>query len=486
MKLVFSDGSHTVIESYKETFAEVNGVKVPALDIMIDDTRTLENIKTMFGDPTLLRSVSLYTDLNEFIKTYTGYEDRFSINYYGDKCGVVLAKTSDVQQKVEALEKTVEAFNTYLGKVEKTLGSIQKQYEDVKTTVSTDLTQSLKALTETLGTVGGNYENIISDMNLMKQNNINNREKNEQIAGVLDEIKNSMSEYANSARMISNQMGDHVMVANRIQEATTVAQQSASSATEAAELMRSRLAEFNNQTAKVKESNETLARSVEGLSTASKDQEEKLSTASESIEKLSKDSEQKAEELKSMKEAADSVAKDVETLTEGVNEAKNSLEQAQNELETVNAKLTQVIPETDITKMSLEDAKTYRIVESNLALEEFLETHPITSDCHGTMASYSITERKQQYLQAMILTTQLAAANGAEYQPSWNATGEACTYDWTLEQLQQLAMEIEAVVRPLVSKQQHIEVMIRNCSSIEELQGIEIDYNESLAIPGGE
>jgi hypothetical protein len=52
----------------------------------------------------------------------------------------------------------------------------------------------------------------------------------------------------------------------------------------------------------------------------------------------------------------------------------------------------------------------------------------------------------------MILITQVAQQSVIDYQASWNATGEDCTYDWTIEGLKQLAFEIENVVRPLINK----------------------------------
>lgn len=118
-----------------------------------------------------------------------------------------------------------------------------------------------------------------------------------------------------------------------------------------------------------------------------------------------------------------------------------------------------------------------RIKQSKENLQAFLNTSAITSTCHkGTAAQYSITSNKQQYLANMILTTTMAEQNGIPYQPSWNASGEPCTYDWTLAELQQLAMEIEAFVRPLILKQQQMEVSIREASSIEELQNIDLSF----------
>lgn len=132
----------------------------------------------------------------------------------------------------------------------------------------------------------------------------------------------------------------------------------------------------------------------------------------------------------------------------------------------------------DYTTLSLEDAKKYRINESKLKLATYLEEHPVTSSCHGgEAAQYSITSEKQSFLQAMIAMTTIATASGLEYQPSWNRVGESCTYDWTLTELQQLAIEIEAVVRPLVSHQQALEKEILNVSNMAALKAVDISYD---------
>ena len=77
----------------------------------------------------------------------------------------------------------------------------------------------------------------------------------------------------------------------------------------------------------------------------------------------------------------------------------------------------------------------------------------------------------------MISVCTLAKQSGRPYQPSWNATGEVCSYDWTIEELVQLAMEIEATVRPLVSYQQTIENKIKKCTTMDELKAVVINYN---------
>lgn len=125
----------------------------------------------------------------------------------------------------------------------------------------------------------------------------------------------------------------------------------------------------------------------------------------------------------------------------------------------------------------LTSRKQALIAQSKRNLADYLASHTITSECHGEAAEYSITSEKQSYLSCMIMTAQMAQSAGIDYQPSWNAAGQVCTYDWTLAQLQQLAFEIEAAVRPLVSKQQTMEMQLSAAQSLEELENIDITFS---------
>lgn len=140
----------------------------------------------------------------------------------------------------------------------------------------------------------------------------------------------------------------------------------------------------------------------------------------------------------------------------------------------------------DITEINpdictMEELKVYLIAKSKENLENYLATHPVTSKCHGGKEKqYSITKDKQVLLANMILMCQAAAQSGTEYQPSWNAAGEPCSYDWTVQELLQLAFEAEAVVRPLISHQQTIEAEINTASTKEDALAISVEFGESL------
>lgn len=126
---------------------------------------------------------------------------------------------------------------------------------------------------------------------------------------------------------------------------------------------------------------------------------------------------------------------------------------------------------------TLEQLKAYRITKSKENLETYLEANPIASTCHvGVEKRYSITKEKQALLTQEIAIVQMAIQADIEYQPSWNAQGEPCTYDWTLEELKQLAFEAVTVVKPLVSHQQTIEAQINAAQTKEEVLAVSIEY----------
>ena len=142
------------------------------------------------------------------------------------------------------------------------------------------------------------------------------------------------------------------------------------------------------------------------------------------------------------------------------------------------------LDEAKYSKLIQEAADSYfiqlketMIQDSKKNLASYLESYSIKSACHGGVeADYSISSEKQQHLASMIMTAQMAQTAGIPYQPSWNAKGKPCTYDWTLEELTQLAFEIEAVVRPLVSRQQAMEMELDAASTMEELEAVDITF----------
>lgn len=125
----------------------------------------------------------------------------------------------------------------------------------------------------------------------------------------------------------------------------------------------------------------------------------------------------------------------------------------------------------------LDALKIKKIEQSKNNLKEFLKNKKIVSSCHGGIEKkYSITSEKQSHIASVLLAATIAEQNNIEYNASWNASGEPCTYDWTLKELRTLAMEIESMVRPFIMKQQYIEVAINEAKTIEEVNAISVVF----------
>lgn len=123
-----------------------------------------------------------------------------------------------------------------------------------------------------------------------------------------------------------------------------------------------------------------------------------------------------------------------------------------------------------------EQDKRNKISYSKALLESFLEENPVTSTAHNnTPGIYAVTSEKQSLMMSQYMTYQIEKAANPEARLRWNETGESCE-EWTEKEFMQLVLEIKAYVEPLVSHQQTLEKQIRACTTQEELDGIEIEY----------
>lgn len=128
-------------------------------------------------------------------------------------------------------------------------------------------------------------------------------------------------------------------------------------------------------------------------------------------------------------------------------------------------------------EMTLEELKPYLVAQSKKNLEEYLAANPISSDVHGEIGVYACTLEKQTLLNNAIAMADIHEKLGdTEYKISWNQAGQPCSYDWTKEQLVALAIQIEAVVKPLISAQQTMENEIMMATTNEEAMAVVITF----------
>lgn len=126
------------------------------------------------------------------------------------------------------------------------------------------------------------------------------------------------------------------------------------------------------------------------------------------------------------------------------------------------------------SEKSLEDYKAEKIAESKVKLSSWLADNPYL---HSDGNYYSVTEEKQSLLNSNLASYERAKAIGVTYDLKWNSTGEPCE-PWSYTDLLALSLNIAAYVAPKVSKQQLLEIQIRNCETIEDINAIVIDYDE--------
>jgi len=131
----------------------------------------------------------------------------------------------------------------------------------------------------------------------------------------------------------------------------------------------------------------------------------------------------------------------------------------------------EIEPDPDELKRQLQSSKNEKIVETKHQLAEFLEAHPLLYNGEY----YSVTQEKQALLTSAIAAYQLKVQAGVPAQLKWNTTGDICR-EFSLEEITGLVIAITDYVQPRVERQQELEVQIRNCTTIEELNNINIDY----------
>ena len=515
MRILLANGTKVPIKSYSNTTAVVNGNTLPALSIVVSEP--LDKAKEKFSNADALIDFNIYPDDKSTVLLHAiGYQKRVSIAIGDDEscCTVLLAKTGETDEILKTVEKSLKSIEGVTKTHDESINSI-KETLDANATTQKNTTKKLDALDKTVGEVLVSLQ----DIKLLLNNTATHLNENDKLC---KQVKDAVDEFT---EISSNQLSEVQSLRNDVSTAAKVAAGAVKTADSAANTV----VKQNDAVVKAINDSSSAKSSVDDLGLNMQNTIKKLSEVSgqvDDVAKLANEINSKSadagkvneliksinvmkDNISSTKESINKVKKSVNvisgttipSITNQIDDVKSTTEKlkssqeeiqktatnASKEVSAVNdtlgavdTRLKALEPVTDYTTLSLDEAKNYRISESNTILAEYLAANPITSTCHkGVAAQYSITKDKQDYLQAMINVTQLAKQAGVDYQPSWNATGEVCSYDWTLEELCQLAMEIEVVVRPLVSYQQTIETEIRNCKSMEELQAISIDYSEA-------
>lgn len=139
-------------------------------------------------------------------------------------------------------------------------------------------------------------------------------------------------------------------------------------------------------------------------------------------------------------------------------------------------KITDIVAiEPIVTAEEIEAHKTKRIQESKILLAKWLNDNPIL---YTDGKYYSVTEEKQALLNGNLASYERATQAGIEYPLKWNSTGEECV-EWEYDNLLVLSLSIAAYVAPKVAIQQNIELDIKACETIDEINAVVIDYDSN-------
>lgn len=165
------------------------------------------------------------------------------------------------------------------------------------------------------------------------------------------------------------------------------------------------------------------------------------------------------------------------------NKIDNSLDYIETIEETDNS--INILYTVNNTPCYLNSLREEKIAQTRDNLANFLACNPLNSAVKdGIQRKYTVTKEKQANLSALISyygNVLLQYIAKGESVPTdlpklyWNCAGQL-QEEWTYEQLMQLKREIDEYVRPYVSMQQHLEVVIYGLPTQQEIKNLNIDY----------
>ena len=494
-RLLLANGTTISVKSYNNTTALVDGNSVPAISIVTAES--LDSVNAKLANTDALLDFNIYPEDKSVVLFHaTGYQKRIRTILEDGEDGstgvtILLAKTTDtdvILKRVEKLLTTIQQTQEEQGESISTLADTQKKTSDELDKVD----QKNKQLDQLVKNIGDSLIDINKHIQTV---NTHMSENDELCNSIKESVANFTEISAQHIAEIQGMRTDFKAVSDSASKAVNAADTAANTVTTQNEVIQQAVTAAGNADTKATQVSNDLTTAINKLTDVA-DQVTEVSKVAEdtknnaasadSVKELTESMSTMKENLSTVSETAAKASKSVETISgqtipvldQAIKNATNNSKNALDQADALDKRVSVLEPVTDYTTLSLEDAIAFRVKESAAALSEYLAANPITSTCHkGIAAKYSITKDKQEYLQSMISVCTLAKQSGRPYQPSWNATGEVCSYDWTIEELVQLAMEIEATVRPLVSYQQTIENKIKKCTTMDELKAVVINYN---------
>lgn len=135
-------------------------------------------------------------------------------------------------------------------------------------------------------------------------------------------------------------------------------------------------------------------------------------------------------------------------------------------------------PETNTLVCDLDNAKLMKQEENKRLFAEYLASHPLT---WVDGKQYGVTQEDQSEISLNINQYQVALQAGVETPTlEWHARQEECT-PWSVDQLVELSLAISQMVYPVYHKMQQYKTSIFGANDIEELEAIDLQYEEKVA-----
>ena len=135
-----------------------------------------------------------------------------------------------------------------------------------------------------------------------------------------------------------------------------------------------------------------------------------------------------------------------------------------------------VLKNVETLGMSLDEIKTYYVNKATESKANYLKNNPITFTCKGVESQYSIDEYTQNLLTKEIMMYTFAKDSGQDYTLIWRDVNGQCDFVWEIEDLKQLAYEINLIEARLTARLQEIKKEIVSCESEGEIENIDMTF----------
>lgn len=129
-----------------------------------------------------------------------------------------------------------------------------------------------------------------------------------------------------------------------------------------------------------------------------------------------------------------------------------------------------------VYRYTLDEVKELKQEQNKILFAEYLSAHPLT---WVDGKEYGVTMEDQSEISLNLNQYQIAISAGVKSPTlEWHARHEECT-PWDANNLIALSLAISAAVYPTYRLMQQYKISIYGATTIEELEAVQLDYNEA-------